>query len=172
MKVEFQYTLDDVLEVTRMQRGLWFKKEGAKFIVALIGLAVGIPAVMTLVFNFSMQAGILNAGTAIACMVAILFQSQVLQARRMWESAAWLRDPYTAELTPSGLQMSSSKIQTHRSWDVFVFFVETQNLFVLNQGGQLYAWLPKRAFTAAQLQELRAQLGSNIKTPPQAPGKA
>ncbi len=172
MQVSFQYTLDDVLEVSRAQRGLWLRKEGAKFFVALVGLAVAIPAVMTLVFNVSLQSGVISAGTAIACMVFIIFQSQGVQAKRMWKSAVWLREPFTAELTADGLQMNASSLQTHRNWSVFVFYLETQNLFILNQGAHLFAWLPKRAFTAAQLAEVRSLLAAQIKPPATGEGKS
>lgn len=164
MQVNFEYSLDDVLEVSRAQRRLWLRKEGAKFFVALVGLAVAIPAVMTLIFSFSLQAGMLSAGTAIACMVVIIFQSQGIHARQMWNSAAWLHEPYTAELTSAGLQMDSTRLRTFRAWTVFAFFFETRNLFILNQGAHLFAWIPKRAFTGPQLAEARALLSSQIKS--------
>lgn len=172
MKVEFQYTLDDVLEVTGAQRRLWFRKEGAKFFIALVGLAVAIPAVMTLVFSLALQAGVISAGTAIASMVVIIFRSQEAQAKQMWKSAAWLREPFTAELSPSGFRMDSHSIQTNRAWSVFTFYLETPNLFVLNQGAHLFAWLPKRAFSEAQLAEVRVLLAAQIKPSAPVEGKS
>jgi hypothetical protein len=172
MQVSFQYTLGDVLEVSAAQRRLWFRKEAAKFFVALVGLAVAIPCVMTLVFSFSLQAGVVSASAAIASMVIVIFQSQAVQAKQMWNSAAWLREPFTVELTPSGLQMDSSMIRTQRAWSAFAFYLETPNLFILNQGAHLFAWLPKRAFTEAQLAEARRLFADQIRPPKAVEGES
>jgi hypothetical protein len=62
----------------------------------------------------------------------------------------------------NGLRSESDVSSGETKWEAFVKFRETPNLFMMYFGGRMFKAIPKRAFSAPQLEEFRDLLRSKL----------
>ena len=68
----------------------------------------------------------------------------------------------TLQVDNDGLRSQNDMSSGETKWGAFVKFRETPNLFMVYFGGRLFKVIPKRAFSAAQLEEFRELLRSKL----------
>jgi len=82
--------------------------------------------------------------------------------RRAYSKDKRLHGEFSAEISESGIGISSPDSQTQMNWKGFIRFFETKNLFVLYHSAQLFNTFPKRAFAPEQLEEVRSLLQQKV----------
>jgi hypothetical protein len=70
----------------------------------------------------------------------------------------------SVQVNETGLHSQSDVSTGETKWAAFVKFRETRNLFMLYLGGRMFKVIPKRAFSAAQLEEFRELLRQKLPT--------
>ena len=70
--------------------------------------------------------------------------------------------PQVARLNDEGFYSANDIAQGMAKWTAFTKFHETQNLFMLHMGARLFQVIPKRALSAAQIDEMRQLLHHNL----------
>lgn len=98
---------------------------------------------------------LLLQGSHLAWSVAFLLVSVIewFDLFPAWAARGWLeykwnpkfKDEYTLTVTPEHLRFKTSTIETTVKWDHYTKVVETDRIFVLVYGKQMYSVIPKRA---------------------------
>jgi hypothetical protein len=86
--------------------------------------------------------------------------------QRTWEQTPWVHRPQSVTIDESGLTFTEPTAERRLSWDHFLRFTETKNLFLLFNAEYSADLIPKRIFaTAAQTDEFRALLARHVSPP-------
>lgn len=168
MRIEFQHTVDDLKEAeAAAQHGpehvsrRWYPWQGLFGWVLFIGLAI-------MLFVLLRRGGGRGGRPAAAPITPDLFPDKLLaivpwllifgfiwffvfqqlrrQVNQRWERTPSLHRPQTVTADAEGLSWNDPLVQTRYRWEVFTKFAETPRLFLLDQEGIGWHFIPKRAF--------------------------
>ncbi|MEA2734834.1 MAG: YcxB-like protein [Humisphaera sp.] len=85
---------------------------------------------------------------------------------KTWEDTRWIHRPQSMTIDESGLTFTEPTAARRLSWDHFVRFGETENLFLLFSSEYSAEFIPKRIFaTAAEADQFRALLARHVSPP-------
>jgi hypothetical protein len=154
MTIDFTLTEDDFLEALRMHRGVWAK------LLTLWGLLLIALGLISLIANSKQYS---NYVVPILAGFFILFGLKFL-ARRSFRRDLRLQQPLQAVISDSGIEISSPTGSSKQTWDAFIRYVESKNLFLLYQGPQMFNVIPKRAFAQGEEDTLRSILAQRLGT--------
>lgn len=82
--------------------------------------------------------------------------------RRAWRGQPALELQQTMELNDAGLSMDDKQSRSEYTWDAFIQFLETRNLFLLFPSKLTFFIIPKRAVPPTDLDMLREMLSERI----------
>jgi hypothetical protein len=85
-----------------------------------------------------------------------------LSVRRAYARDKRLHEEFVADITDSGIGISSPNSRSQTNWSAFLRWFESKNLFVLYHSPQLFNTFPKRAFTIEQIEEFRSLLRQKL----------
>ena len=100
-------------------------------------------------------------GVAIAWLI-LVWVTPFSSARRQFRNTPSAQNPITIEATDSGLHFRSPYTDSRVTWSAYVGWQEWKTVFVVLPQPRIYCPIPKRAFTADQLDEFREMLRQNI----------
>jgi hypothetical protein len=89
-----------------------------------------------------------------------------LSGRRQFRNTPSAHDPMTIEASDAGLEIHSVHADSKVAWSTYMGWGESKSVFVILPQPRIYVPIPKRAFTAEQLDEFRELLRQNIKPQP------
>jgi hypothetical protein len=134
-----------------------------KILILVIGSVLSLFVVFLMV-TLGFRQGSLQVGVIIFWFASwIVFKL----ARPVWVNRDFRQHPNFSRkqilrIDEDGLHATSEIGQSERTWRAYTKYRETQNLFVLYLGARLIEVIPKRAFSAPQLEEFRDLLHRNL----------
>jgi hypothetical protein len=160
MKLEARYqcNIDDYLEA---QSAHARKSRIFPFLMALTFVLIAIGLLQSVTMGLSQGAPALGIGVFwLACGVVF---------RPMWFRRDFRRHPNFAVaqvvvISEDGLETKCEIGASDTKWSAYSKFRETRNLFMLYMGARLFRVIPKRALSAAQVDELRALLRNKLRS--------
>ncbi len=84
--------------------------------------------------------------------------------RRQFRGSPSAQSPMTIDASDAGLAVHSAYGESQVSWSAYIAWAEAKSIFVILPQPRIYVPIPKRAFTAEQLNEFRELLRRNIKS--------
>ena len=81
-------------------------------------------------------------------------------SRRYYQQAAVLHEPITVAWSAHGLATQSPMVTTSMPWSAYIGRLEDDVILLFFQTDMLYQFIPKRALSAEQVQQLRAAAAS------------
>jgi hypothetical protein len=165
MTVHYELTVDDFREGLRL-----FRRKGkltllvVGWIVLLTGLLVVLPVMAAfsghdMAFTFKSLFP-LALFVIIAC--TAFWLGPHFAARRQFNTSPSSKGPIDLEVSDSGLHFRSPTTDSKMSWQNFARVLESKSMFLLFTSVQAFLVVPKRAFTAEQLNEFRARIPKGI----------
>jgi len=158
MDVQYKCNLDDYKEAQNTQL-----KRSVGYYVMLVsgGLCLACGAILAFAGPFSSAVPLLAlAALWLGCPLIYMpfklkrdFQKHPNFARECW-----------VHVDDDGLRSQSDVSSGETKWAAFIKFRETSNLFMLFLGGRMFKVIPKRAFSAPQLEEFRELLRRKLPT--------
>lgn len=163
MQVQFQLTVDDLLEANQFDSARGFQKyrtvaysAGALLILFLVGLQI---------LYYQMVLNFVFAGAALWMWVysRVMQRSRRRGVQKAWERSPNQRHPLRYEFSEQGISAKSQTGRGETTWkDVSASF-ETPRLFLLYTGKHQFFVVPKRSFEApGQLEAFRGLLRDRI----------
>jgi YcxB-like protein len=159
MDVRYQCTLEDYKEA---QVAHWTPSKGRRVLRAfLIGLILA--SGIRLYIASGGTAGVLPlAGLLLWFLLRFVYRPYYL--KRDYRNHPNLAREHSLSIDDSGLQARSEVAEGRRAWTAYTKYRETRNLFVLYLGSRMFEIIPKRAFSAVQLEELRNLVRQHLPT--------
>jgi len=164
MEITFQLTADDY----RHGKIAWrnssaFRRWGYRLYVSV--MAVGL-AFMSLILVFQQDPElrrtiwlVLGGG---AFVLLVVFLSPWLTSRWEFRRMPSAQIPVTVAVTDSGLRTQSQFGDSQVAWSAYMGWGEEKSVFIILPHPRIYVPIPKRAFTAEQVNEFREILKKNI----------
>ena len=157
-RVAFTPTLEDALAAQRLAaRSLWWRygfAAAACGVTAAIVMEVSgaLPAILVAAFA-------IGTATAYVAMLALAWRFWFpRRVARHYRQQASLRQAYSVSWDDAGLLAETAQSRTLVRWPDYVRRREDAATVLLYQSDLLFQFLPKRAFTAAQMVSLRLHL--------------
>jgi hypothetical protein len=86
--------------------------------------------------------------------------------RRQFRGSPSAQSRMTIDASDAGLAVHSAYGESQVSWSAYIAWAEAKSIFVILPQPRIYVPIPKRAFTAEQLNEFRELLRRNVKPQP------
>jgi len=154
MRVSHKLSETDVLEAQRKHGGVSIK------VLPIIGLLVLAFSLVSLMHNPNpKQFPNLVGGMVVGLFLVFFLRLQVWLSFRRDNRC---QDQCEAFISDSGIDVSSSKVNSKYDWSAFVRFSETKNLFLVYQARQVFNVFPKRAFAADEVDSFRNLLDEKL----------
>ena len=164
--LEFDYTFEDYLEASRLssrRRRLatvsWYFL-AIMFILAAIFTAV--EAVLHDPISVSIEEMLIAA--VFLFLTSPLFLRIIVRVR--WKMQPQLQSRVHYQITPDAVRAATNTSKGETTWEGFVRFIETKNVFLLYPNKLIFHIIPKRAFASPdELASFRALATSKIPPP-------
>lgn len=85
------------------------------------------------------------------------------KAHRIYRNTRWLREEQQVNWSDEGVDLRSAARNSRLKWSDVLRWAESRSLIVIFQPANKMLLLPKRAFSEAQLHELREQLRARVR---------
>ena len=85
-----------------------------------------------------------------------------LQAWMQFRRMPSAQDPMTMTVADSGMHIQSPHYNSQVNWSTYIGWAEEESVFVILPQPRIYVPIPKRAFTAEQVNEFREILQRNV----------
>lgn len=128
----------------------------------LIALSLALLAFRPNVTTLRTVGPLMGAGVA---WLVILVAAPRFSARRQFRGTPSAQNPMTIDASDSGINIQSLHVESHVAWSAYVGWGEDKSVFVILPQPRISVPIPKRAFTAEQLDEFRVILRRNILPP-------
>lgn len=162
MKFEYRLNLKDYQEADEFR----FRSHKTQYAVFWIFAICMILIAIFLLFFVDIYNGIFWIILAI-----FLNPEGMIISSRFFASLAWkqqapsVREPIEIEVLEEGLTSESISHKSLARWSCFTKFIETPNLFILDEEEMLIQIVPKRAFECNdQIQEFKALLNEKVRS--------
>ena len=163
MHLEFTLVADDLLE---MQKSFSKAKLGMSLNLLLLASAIAIlSALVFLALPIETESVIVWAIAMAILPVAFLLRSRRIRAkcRKTIAETPSFNGLTTVEVSEQGLAMTAPGSRGESTWDAYISYLETQNLFLIFMSPKMARVLPKRAFGSDEdRQALRSLLATHI----------
>ncbi len=166
MRITYTITAQDLVEANRLH----FSRGGPSSIRMSLKMmfVAGLLIIVAILANLILNPGTAQLARVIPMLLLALFLVSLttvlipFSVRRAYSKDKRLHGEFSAEISESGIGISSPDSQTQMNWKGFIRFFETKNLFVLYHSAQLFNTFPKRAFAPEQLEEVRSLLQQKV----------
>ena len=145
MQIRYQLDQKEWLEACRERASIapW-----GYYAIGGIFVALGIAQIVTS-RNFTVAGGFLGAGL-------FLLVYMPIASRRAFRRDVRFKNCFDAEISDSGVKVTTNAITSTYTWDAFREFRETGGLFLLYQAPAVVNPFPKRVFSADDQEQFRA----------------
>lgn len=155
VEVQYQCTREDYLEAQAQQKkGLLFY---LYWVIGVFFLLTGLVTVSTAGWSQATRM-FLIAAASLAWPVVL----RPLQMRRHFRTLPNFVLKQSLSPDEEGLHTTTSVGRSENKWSAYTSLDETPNLFLLYMGSGMFEVIPKRAFSASQLEEFRNLLTRHI----------
>lgn len=172
MKFTFSYTFDDYREANRaharMNKVRWLIRTlftilfllGALFMLTVLVVSQATPGTGEL--GWANIKPILPWLVICGAFMVWSLAATSIALRRAWRGQPALQLQQTIEIGDAGLVVDDVQSRNEYSWNAFIRFIETRNLFLLFPSSLVFVIIPKRAIAPSELDALRTMLGERI----------
>lgn len=162
--LRLDYVAEDYVSAAKLH-GLWSKRR----LLTVVGIAIAAGVALLVLhprWPAVAAAGVLGGAIGLLACYALSWSFYLpWKARRMFGQQKSLHETYELEWDEQGLSVHGRLAQSTTPWDAYLKKKENERIVLLYQSDLLFQMLPKRAFTAAQLQALRPYLDRIGRTP-------
>lgn len=139
--INFRYTKDEYLRAVRFHYSRTLR---VKLDVAVAILA-GIAGIYLLYTDGLSWIG-LSAVIACCAMLLIVFVALVIAPNQAYRGSDKLKHDYHLTFGEDGIQFRTSGIDSRLDWDIYDYWIEGPEFFILYYGKNQFSVIPKRAF--------------------------
>jgi hypothetical protein len=164
MQVTFQLTPEDYRDGLLAWRNL---KSWRRWGIRAAGVFFGLGFAVFVLQLFISSATLVSVAPGLvlsAGFLILIWAGPSLSGRRQFRNTPSAHDPMTIGASDAGLEIHSVHADSKVAWSTYVAWGESKAVFVILPQPRIYVPIPKRAFTAEQLDEFREMLRRNIKT--------
>lgn len=158
-EVSYTNTWEDVLAANRLRLKTPRRRRFALAVLALIGVAetaIGLVSTDVLLIGL----GLFSCLAYPTWRLALHYWLLPRISRRYYQQAAVLHEPITAAWSAHGLATQSRMMTTSMPWSAYIGRLEDDVILLFFQTDTFCQFIPKRALSAEQVQQLRAAAAS------------
>jgi len=153
MEVRYQCTPTDYAEAQRAHA----KKSAGYYVLLVLGI-LSVLVGLAIMLRVSVGSGSVVALGGIFWLSWFPLCFSKWRIRRDFRRHPNVGLPYALVADGNGLELRSDVSQGKSSWHAYSKFLETPNLFLIYPGSRMFFMIPKRAFSAVELEEFRRLL--------------
>ncbi|MBO9100852.1 MULTISPECIES: YcxB family protein [unclassified Rhizobium] len=158
-EVSYTYRWEDVLAANRLRMQTPRRRRIVWTVLALMGVAeTALGLVVTDVLLIGL--GLFSCLAYPMWRLALHYWLLPRHSRRYYKQAAVLQEPITVAWSALGLATQSRMVTTSMPWSAYIGRLEDDAILLFLQTDALYQFIPKRALSPDQVQQLRAAAAS------------
>ena len=158
-EVSYTHEWQDVLAANRLRMQTPRRRRLALAVLALIGAAEIVLGLLYTDFLL-IGLGLFSCLAYPTWRLALHYWLPPRLSRRYYQQAAVLHEPITVAWSELGLATQSRMVTTSMPWSAYIGRVEDDASLLFFQTDMLYQFIPKRALSPEQVQQLRAAAAS------------
>lgn len=139
--ISFRYTKDEYLRAVRFHYYRTLRVKLDLVVAALCGVA-GLYVLLTEGLSWVSLGGIF----ACSVLLLIMFIALVIVPHQVYRGSDKLKQDYDITFSEDGIQFKTPGIDSRLDWDIYDYWIEGPEFFILYYGKDLFSVIPKRAF--------------------------
>ncbi len=138
------------------------RKRGSMISEQILGAAFLLASCIIFTMSAFFLLGVIAAVVGLILLSVPLFRKLGLKKR--WQREPILRAKHFVQFSPMGIHYSLNEIESNLDWKYYQSWLETPDEFLLICSNDVFALIPKRAFSDEQIQaEFRQLLSSKLR---------